>query len=361
MTAPLTFVNATGNVSGAEEVLLELVDLAMQRGHATTVAAPPGPLAARLPEGVRHVPLPPLVLATGDGTSSRAIDAVGMTVRWLRAAATLRPLVREPNTRVIVNSLLALPAARLARPAGGVRWLVHDTLHRKQQRLVVRAARSSLRVVVAVSEASAAPLRVAGLPVTVVGHGVAWPVDPADVSVGVPPTIGCLALLTPWKGQTVLLDAIAQLPGVQVELAGGAFSTDAAYVRTLHRRAAAPDLAGRVRFLGHVDALETMRGWDVAVSASTDPEAGPLSALEAMSLGVPVVGTDHGGTRTLLAGGVGLLVAPGDPAALRDALSQALNDAAFRRRSFDLARRTIAEHHDRRKTLPTMFENLVAE
>ena len=115
-----------------------------------------------------------------------------------------------------------------------------------------------------------------------------------------------------WKGQSVLLEALAQLPDVQGELAGGRLPTEAAYAEGLEARAAQADLVGRVRLLGHVDAMEAMQGWDVAVLASLRPEAGPLAALEAMSLGLPVVATDHGGSAEYLSDGCGVLVPPGD-------------------------------------------------
>ena len=127
----------------------------------------------------------------------------------------------------------------------------------------------------------------------------------------------------------VLLEAIALLPDVRGELAGGHLPTEETYADTLEARAAQPDLAGRVRLLGHVDAMEAMRGWDVAVLASLRPEAGPLAALEAMSIGLPVVATDHGGSAEYLADGRGVLVPPGDALALAEGIRTAL-DAARR-------------------------------
>ncbi|WP_127784260.1 glycosyltransferase family 4 protein [Rhodococcus sp. X156] len=353
--APLVLVNATANVSGAEGVLLDLLELAVQRGHPVTLACPPGPLAARRPAGVTHLPLPALGLGGG-----RALGAARLAARWAQAARVLRPAVRRPGARTVVNSLLALPAVRLAAPTGGASWLVHDTVHQAQQRLVVRAGRAGLRRVVAVSTATATPLRALGLPVQVVGNGVSWPVDAVPTTtLHHPPVVGCLALLTPWKGHAVLLEAVAQLPEVHLELAGGAFPGDAVHAEGLRRRAAQPDLAGRVRFLGHVAALDAMRGWDVCVSASTSPEACPLSVLEALSLGVPVVGTDHGGTSELLREGAGLLVPPGDVAALAAALTRVLDDAGLRAETARCGRARVAAEHDRSHTLPRMLDELL--
>jgi glycosyltransferase involved in cell wall biosynthesis len=130
---------------------------------------------------------------------------------------------------------------------------------------------------------------------------------------------------------------------VVLELAGGAFPKDAEYVASLRRRAAQPDLAGRVRFLGHLDdPVEQMRQWWVVVTPSVDPEAGPLVVLEAMSIGVPVVATNHGGPVEVV-GQAGLLVPPGDPEALAGAIRALLEDPALRRRCSEAGPRQIEE------------------
>jgi glycosyltransferase involved in cell wall biosynthesis len=62
---------------------------------------------------------------------------------------------------------------------------------------------------------------------------------------------------------------------------------------------------------------------DIVVSASTDPEAFGRVAAEASAMGRPIIATDHGGAReTVLPNETGLLVRPGDAAALASALQQ---------------------------------------
>jgi glycosyltransferase involved in cell wall biosynthesis len=114
-----------------------------------------------------------------------------------------------------------------------------------------------------------------------------------------------------------------------------------------------------VRFLGHVDPESALRRWDVLVSASVSPEAGPLSVLEAMSYGVPVVGTDHGGTTEFLRDGAGLLVAPDDAAAMAAAIDTLLRDDRLRRNVIAAAMRRITNRHDLTMTLPSMLRNLL--
>ncbi|ATD71939.1 MULTISPECIES: glycosyltransferase family 4 protein [Gordonia] len=355
-TGTLVFVAHTGQVSGAEKVMLDLIDVALERGRRVVVVCPDGPLPDRLPDGVQHVPIPPLGLS-GERGLRRLAGASRLLVDWVRAGRILRRITRH-NATTIVNSLFALPAARVASPPGRASWLVHDTLSSGRQRAVVRLSAPAIRRAVAVSEATAAPLTAMGLPTVVAHNGVRWPVPALSTEVHDPPVVGILALLTPWKGHAVLLEAVASLPGVELEFAGGSFPGDADHVAFLHERAGRPDLAGRVRFLGHTDTEDALERWDVVVSASVTPEAGPLSVLEAMAYGKPVIGTDHGGTTEFLRGGAGILVPPSDAPALAAAITRVLDDADLRRAMTAQARDRIGTKHDKSVTLPLMLHEL---
>ncbi|HEX2064378.1 MAG TPA: glycosyltransferase family 4 protein, partial [Acidimicrobiales bacterium] len=316
----LLAVSHTGRASGAEVVLVRTLAHAAGRGWDVACASGPGPLVDRLGEaGVRHVPIPELTLPAG----SRPLAGTVLAGRTMAAALLLRSACAQADV-VVSNGLLALPALRLARPRAPVAWVVHDVIRRPDRLRVLRLACPVVDLALPVSEAAAEPLTARGVPVRVVRNGTPWPVDPAPPEGPEPPVVGCSALLTSWKGQDVLLEAVAVLDrtDVVVELMGGRFPKDAAFVAALEERAARPDLDGRVRFLGHVaDPLARMRTWSLAVSPSLDPEAGPLALIEAMSLGLPVVGTRLGGTTEVI-GDAGLLVPPGDPAALAQAIGE---------------------------------------
>ncbi|MGZ8176736.1 glycosyltransferase family 4 protein [Williamsia sp. SKLECPSW1] len=353
------FVAHSGQVSGAEKVMLDLVHRAADDGLAVTVACAAGPLVDRLPARVTHIEIGHLGL-TGESGAARLVGGARLVARWRAVGRQLRPIVTAPGTATVVNSLYALPAMRWAAGPGGVSWLVHDTAVSGRQRAVIRVAKPRIRRAVAVSSATAAPLRAMGVPVVVAHNGVHPPVDALPADLHSPPVVGMLALLTPWKGHKVLLEAAAALPGVEVEFAGGSFPGDVDHVAELHARAAATDLAGRVRFLGHTDLRAALARWDVVVSASVEPEAGPLSVLEAMAYGKPVVGTDHGGTTEFLTGGAGVLVPPGDAEAMAAAIRRVLSDGDLRASMIATARQRVADDHDLSRTLPAMLEALLA-
>lgn len=340
--------------------MLALIDHALSQGRRVLVACPDGPLADALPGETAHLVLPPLGMQGQEGIR-RILGLVSLPVRWARAAVRIRRARTSAHARVVCNSLFALPAVALAvagtGSTGRARWLVHDTLSSRRQILVARLARlgrSGVETAVAVSCATAEPVRQLGFHTVVARNGV--PVDPPrrDLPAATPQRVGILASITEWKGHRVLLEAVSRIPDVHLDIAGTPFPGDEPFLDELRARAAMPDLLGRVSFLGHVPAAKGLDAWDVMVSASTSPEAGPLGVLEAMAHGVPVVGTDHGGTAEYLADGAGVLVPPSDPDALAAALTRVLGDAGLRREISGIARCRVESLHDIERTLPEM-------
>ena len=311
-------------VSGAEIVLLRVLGTAAAAGWDVRCACPDGPLAEELRRrGIRHDELADLRLPAGPRLPAVAV----MLARSTRAACRLRRVARGTDI-VLVNGIHALVALRMARLRVPAAWLVHDVIVRRDRLAFLRAGAPAVDLAIAVSEAAARPVAERGVRTVVVHNGTPWPVAPARHYSGGPKVIGCNAVLTPWKGQDVLLEAVALLgrEDVVVELAGKTFPKDGAYEASLRARADRDDLAGSIRFLGHVsDAVEVMRDWRVAVCPSVEPDADPLGVLEAMSIGVPVVGTDHGGIPEFL-DSAGLLVRPCDPGALSEAIARLLDD-----------------------------------
>jgi glycosyltransferase involved in cell wall biosynthesis len=134
------------------------------------------------------------------------------------------------------------------------------------------------------------------------------------------------------KAYDLLIAAAARLPGAHVLIAGFGEERE-----RLEAQIAAEGLEGRVRLLGHrADVPDLVRAFDVAVCCS-DFEGMPVSVLEYMEAGLPVVATRVGGLPDLV-GGEGLLVPPRDPDALAAALAELLADPERRRAMGDRAR-----------------------
>jgi glycosyltransferase involved in cell wall biosynthesis len=133
--------------------------------------------------------------------------------------------------------------------------------------------------------------------------------------------------LTSWKGQEVLLRAVARLArqDVCVVLVGddqGRWR----YSRRLVALAHALGIAERVRLVGNCDDMPAaFMLADVVVHASVRPEAFGRVVIEAQAMGRPVIATDLGGpVETVEHGVTGWRVPPGDAAALAAAIEGAL-------------------------------------
>ena len=144
------------------------------------------------------------------------------------------------------------------------------------------------------------------------------------------PVVGSVGALRAEKRFDVLLRAAAQLlpewAGLQVVIAG-----DGAERGALEALAAELGL-GRALLLigGRDDVPDVLEAFDVAVNSS-DFEGSPLSVLEYMEAGLPVVATRVGGTPDLIDDGVhGLLVPRRDPASLAHAIGALLSDPGRR-------------------------------
>lgn len=323
----LLAINHTRLFSGAERVLARMLEAAVDDGWTVSCCAPEGPLTDRLRPAVAIEPIPELK----PSRRGRIRALAGLAVDEVRAASTIRAAASAADV-VVVNGLMALPAVAMARPAAPVCWLVHDVPVRRDLRTVARLAAPFIDAALAPSNQAAAFPRRLRISTTVSANGTPMPSLTPPSSSNDTQVVGCSAAITRWKGQHVLLDAMARIPDVPIEIMGMPFPGDEPYEAELRRRADEPDLVGRVRFLGHLaQPFEQMRSWSICVSPSVEPEAGSLVLLEAMSLGLPIVATDHGCAVEYL-GPAGVLVPPRDTDALAIALRDLLGDPDRARR-----------------------------
>lgn len=145
-----------------------------------------------------------------------------------------------------------------------------------------------------------------------------------------------LARLTGWKGQAVLIEALARLsdrPDWVAVLAGDAQGRED-YLASLEARIDALGLRGRALLPGHcADVPAAMAAADTVVVASVEPEAFGRAAVEAQAAGRPLIVSDIGAvgetvaSPPLVSGAerTGWKVPPADPQALADCLGTVLD------------------------------------
>ena len=113
------------------------------------------------------------------------------------------------------------------------------------------------------------------------------------------------ARITRWKGQAEFIDVLRRLSAADIPvhglLAGAAEPRQAKFLAELEQRIDAHGLNARVSLLGQrADLREVLALSDVVLSLANEPEAFGRTTLEALRMGRPVVGYDHGGTHEVL-------------------------------------------------------------
>jgi glycosyltransferase involved in cell wall biosynthesis len=204
-------------------------------------------------------------------------------------------------------------------------WGTDVELARRVPALARRVLRRA-RVVIAPSRALADEARRLGAEdVRTIPSGVDLPGQVGEEAD--PPEILYAGRLSPEKGVRELVAAADGLPLVVV---GDGPLRD--------------EVPGALGFLPHEE-LEQRYGRAAVVACPSHREGFGVVCAEAMAHARPVVAGDVGGLRDLVVHEeTGLLVPPGDVAALRDALRRLLADEGLRRRFGDAGRARIAEH-----------------
>jgi glycosyltransferase involved in cell wall biosynthesis len=319
---------------GVERGTLEIAEALLRAGGRAIVASAGGALVPRLEAlGARHVTLP---LATK--------SPIGI---W-RNASALAALVRAERIAILhARSRAPAWSAWLAARRTGAHFVTtyHGTYNeglpgkRLYNSVMARGER-----VIAISRFIADHLRARHgtdpARIRLIPRGVdAALFDPAGVAParvaalraawGVPegrPVVMLPGRVTRWKGQGVLVEAMARLPGDALALLVGDSAARAGFREELVARIAALGLAGRVRLVGHADDMPAaLLLADVVVHASTDAEAFGRTVIEAQAMQRCVIASDLGGpTETVEQGVTGWRTPPGDAEALAGAIARVL-------------------------------------
>ena len=289
-----------------------------------------------VPEGVDD-PARPSGGNTYDRRVGDGLAALGWTVREhaVPGPAALADTLRwvPDGAVVLLDGLIAsdapealVPEARRLRQV----VLLHMPLGDRREREVLEGAAA----IVTTSEWTRARLgELYGLPADRM-HVAEPGVDPAVLAPAsaAGDRLLCVAAVMPGKGHDVLLGGLAAAADLPWRCTCvGSLDRDPAWAATVRRRA--HELGQRVAFPGPRTGPELDRAYasaDLLVLASHAETYG-MVVTEALARGLPVLATDAGGVREALGSG-GLLVPPGDAAALGAALRSWLSDGGLRER-----------------------------
>lgn len=280
---------------------------------------------------------------------SQQIGAAGVTVNCvdltgpadMSGLQRLRRLVSETDPDLIHSHLpVAGILGRMLKGRARHVYTEHNVVgfYRQPTRTTNRLTYGRNDAVIAVSQSVADS--VAGYPgpePQVIPNGVVVPdIDQntrmaARTELGIDqetPLVVHVGNIRPHKGHENLTHAVARLardhPQVVVVSIGG--EKNEGDLNRVRKTAADLGTSDRLIFLGRrSDAQSFLAAADLAVNPS-DVEGLPLFVLEALALGKPVVATDVGGVSSVVKNHeTGLLVPPGDPAQLADAIATALH------------------------------------
>ncbi len=347
-------VTSSGNRSGGTRQAFLLARAQREAGYDVHVLAPGGAAILRWAqeEGVRARPLPDLSGVRGQWAASR----------WLRQ------VVRDARPDVVhAHHTKGHNVALLATFGGGFPPVVANrgVLFRPEFPAKFRSRRTA--AVITNSRAVKRVLegcRIPGGKVHVV-YNARVPADREgllrsapglreELRLGDGPVVGAVSSARPEKGMQFLVEAAPEIlrrhPGAQFVLVG-------AGTERFVPRLEALGIRERFRLPGHrADAVAIMSLFDVFALSSVDMESCPNVLLEAMDVGVPVVGSGVGGVPEIVEPGrTGLIVPRGEPGALAAAVNEILSLPDRGRDMGEAGRRKISERftpeHKCQKTL----------
>ena len=259
----------------------------------------------------------------------RAPDGAVVVLDGLCLAAAVA--LRGERRRIAAVALVHHPAAlETGWPAPAMRRLARAE----------RAALRSVRRVIATSAHTArglvADYGMARDRVAVVEPGVDRPTPGKSARTEArdpTPRLVCVGAVTRRKGHATLVDALTRIADRPWHLVCyGSLDRHPELVEQLRRQLVQAGLVDRVTLAGVVDDATLAAGYaaaDLMVHAAHYEGYG-MVLTEAVAHGLPVVATAAGATAETLPAGAGLLVPPGDPAALAVALAAVLDDPAKR-------------------------------
>ncbi len=362
--------SSSGHYGADRQLLLIAGGLDRSRYRPLVVLPGEGALASDLRAAGVEVLVRPLSvlrreLASARGAASIAGAAVRDAMRLGALVRQRRAALVHSNTSVVLGGAGAAALGRVPHV-----WHVRE-IYSRFGRLWPRY-RSLLGTAAAlpcVSAATAAQLRDSD-PVRVIHDGLAR--EPARAARGVArralglgedePVIAVLGRISDWKGQDVLVRALAE-PALRDRstvglIAGEAWPGSEQRTATVLELARTLGVEDRVRMLGFREDVGTLLGAaDLVAVPSTAPDPLPGAAIEAAAAGCAVLASAHGGLPEIIRDGTtGRLIAPGDPAALARVAAELLDQPELRERLGAAAALDVRERFSAARLLGSIQE-----
>ncbi len=345
---------------GTERALLHILARLDRRHWRSVLFHHPEPGLAPLLEETQHLQVELRVVPRME-----RIWDIGSLPKFVRALRAERPSILHAHLTWPLSCKYGLLAAVMARVPAVVATahsrfdLGKKLLLRMQPRLIAAGVNRYLAVSRAVADQLCNDFGIPASKVQIVHNGI--PFASFNVSANTTlragltrgtahPVVLMVGRLDKQKGHRYLIEAAQQVPEAMFVLAG-----DGPDQAALEARARALGVESRILFLGYrEDIPDLLASCDLFVLPSLS-EGLPLSILEAMAAGKPVIASAIGGNDEVITHGEnGFLVPQADPAALTDAIRTVLSDSALARRLAEAGKALV----HREFTVETMVERV---
>ena len=366
-TIPVLFVHNSGHLAGANRSLLRLFGgLAPTQWRPVSVLPCPGPMEAELRAlEVPHAIVPfPRALREGP---ARGLSIISRLARMMLAHRIVLVHANDPlayRHASLAAAILRIPAVcylGLPTRPDVLRWSF-----RRAPRAVVACSDRLARDTAAILAEHQPDVAVHFVRAGVDTVTVAPPTElaalrqrldlPAD-----DPVVSIVGAVSERKGHPLFLAAARELiprfPRARFLVVGDDHETGGVYREAMERHAVDLGVARSVRFVGFQNPVEPWIGASDLIVLPSYQEGLPQALVEAHAMGKPVVATDVDGIAEVVETGItGLLVPPGDAAALTRALAALLDDPARCRAMGVAARQRAVAHFDLAQSVTRMTE-----
>lgn len=268
-------------------------------------------------------------------------------------------VIHSHNYKANFVGLLAARKARIPIIATNHLWTQADFKLRLYEFFDGLLLRKFKKIIV-VSEQVRKDMLKANIPatkITVIKNGISFAKEAGDgtkfkIGFGIPNNaliVGCIARLSPEKGHTYLLKAAKEITDNNHNVYFILFG-EGPLQEELINKVRSLGLEKRVLFAGYRDDIKNIySAIDILIQPSLR-EGLPLSLLEAMSYGTPVIATSVGGVSELITNmRTGLLIKPGSVEEISQALKTLINDAQLRAELGKNAQELVKEHYSLEK------------
>ncbi|WP_353648559.1 glycosyltransferase family 4 protein [Nakamurella sp. A5-74] len=354
----ILIANPSADVYGSDLQMLDSITALMEAGYRVTVSVPTdGPLVPQIRARgavVVFTAVPPVQRAA---LSPRGL--VRLAGGSAAAVSRSRSLIRRLRVDLVYVNTVILPTWIVAARLSGVPVVCHvHEAETADRMLLLKGLLAPVRLTTGLIANSQAALDwlVSVYPslggrTTRVFNGVSAPPTAARLTEHTTGPLRLIAIsrLSPRKALDVALEALALLRAdgrdVTLHVVGTAYPGYEWFEHQLRERAALPDLAGSVVFEGYVAPVwSVLEDSDVAIAPSLGESFGN-AVVEAQLAGRPVIAAVNAGhQQTVQDGETGLLVPPGDAAALAAAVSRLIDDPELARA---LAERGLASAEEK--------------